>query len=63
MKQVRFYPLDDTYGDEENGILVEEDENDIFVICGCCGGKFPIDEIKITKYYNSWVNFSEYIGD
>lgn len=62
MKQVMFY-------DKENkmvhGGLLMEDGN---IICGCCGGIIPADEIggedndfEIVKIYDSWTNLDEAI--
>ena len=41
------------------GILV----NDEYVICGCCGGVVPIDEVAEMELYKNWVNISdEFMG-
>lgn len=45
------------------GICVEDIDRK-YVICGCCGFIFPINEIEIIKRYADWVNLSEEIkGD
>lgn len=46
-------------GEEEffGGILVDNE----YVICGCCGGVIPIDEIAQMKPYKIWVNISHEI--
>lgn len=64
MKQVRFI-------DKENEVIhggILTDEGDI--ICGCCGGLIPSDEIgpeydhEILEVYNNWMNLDEAIcGD
>ncbi len=62
MKQVMFY---DKANDKIHGGLLTDDEN---IICGCCGGIIPADEIggedddhEILKVYDSWVNLDEAI--
>lgn len=65
MGQVMFY---DKANDMIHGGLLT-DEGDI--ICGCCGGIIPADEIggedndyEIIKVYDFWVNLDETIcGD
>lgn len=54
-KQVKFrvWPNDAPYG----GILVDNK----FVICGCCGGVFGLDEIEILVKYENWVSISDEI--
>ena len=55
-EQVIFY--DYTDNETHGGILVD----DKYVICGCCGGVFDLDEgeIEIASKL-SWVNISEEI--
>lgn len=60
-KQIKFR-------DDENaihgGILVKENSNDGFVICGECGCIFDLDDITIITTYEYWVNLeSEIIGE
>ena len=64
MKQVMFY---DKENDVRHGGLLT-DEGDI--ICGCCGGLIPADEIgeecahQIIQIFDTWVNLDEEIcGD
>lgn len=76
MKQVQFMDLENTNHKGSNvihgGIL--KDNGDI--ICGCCGGLIPSDEIakpgessegkqaEILEVYDTWVNLDEtIIGD
>ena len=64
MKQVKFI-------DKENKVVhggILTDDGDI--ICGCCGGLIPSDEIgpeedhEILEVYDNWVNLDEEIcGD
>lgn len=61
-KQVKFEDADGvTYG----GILVNTG-NESFVICGCCGGIWPMDEegeeFKLIQVYEDWMNISEEIA-
>ena len=60
-RQVRFRSLDDdTYF---GGILVK-DSKESFIICGCCGSIFEMDDIAEIQEYEHWVNISdEIIGD
>lgn len=46
-------------GEDEffGGILVDDE----YVICGCCGGVVPIDEIAQMESYHHWVNISDEI--
>ena len=55
-EQVVFYHYADNT--EYGGILID----DKYVICGCCGGVFELDdgEIEIVAKLN-WVNISEEI--
>lgn len=65
MKQILFY--DKANNMKHGGILMDNGD----VICGCCGGLIPSDEIGgkdddhvILKVYNWWVNIDEEIcGD
>ena len=65
MKQVLFY--DKVNQVKHGGILMDNGD----IICGCCGGIIPADEIggkdddhKILKVYDFWVNLDEEIcGD
>lgn len=62
MKQVLFY---DRVNDvKHGGILMDNGD----IICGCCGGLIPADEIGgedddhvILKEYDSWANLDEAI--
>lgn len=64
MKQVMFY--DKANDEKHGGILLDNGD----IICGCCGGIIPNDEIgeehdhEIIKVFESWVNLDEEIcGD
>lgn len=64
MKQVMFY---DKENDVKHGGILTDDGD---IICGCCGGLIPNDEIgpewdhEILKVYDTWVNLDEEIcGD
>lgn len=42
---------------------VEDLEND-YIICGCCGTIFELDDIEDYSIYKTWVNISdEIIGE
>ena len=62
MKQVMFY--DNANQVKHGGILMDNGD----IICGCCGGIIPADEIggedddhKILKVYDFWINLDEEI--
>ena len=61
-KQVKFQ---DSEGTIFGGILVDTG-NESFIICGCCGGIFPMDEegeeFKLIQVYEDWVSISEEIA-
>ena len=60
-RQVRFRSLDDDayFG----GILIEDGKNS-YIICGCCGSVFEMDDIAEIQEYENWVNISdEIIGE
>lgn len=61
--QVKFKTIYESEDEEFNGILVynKAKPEDSFVICACCGGIFPMDEIEKCERYPTWVNFSEEI--
>lgn len=61
-KQVKFEDADGViYG----GILVNNDPDNAFIICGCCGSIYPMDEegeeFKLIKVYDDWMNINEEI--
>lgn len=65
-KQCKFTDFD---GDVHGGIYVmtngqiEDPEND-YIICGCCGGIFQLDEVENYICYPSWLDISqEIIGE
>lgn len=42
---------------------VEDKEND-YIICGCCGAVFHLDEVESWSVYHSWIDISkEIIGE
>lgn len=53
-RQVKFKDPD---GEILGGILV----NDEFIICGCCGGVFEMEEVTILHRYPDWINISDEI--
>lgn len=64
MKQVKF--IDKANNVIHGGILTDEGD----IICGCCGGLIPSDEIgpeydhEILNVYHTWINLDEEIcGD
>ena len=56
--QVKFKPKDET--DEYKGILIynENEPEEIMIICSCCGGAYPLDEVDSYEKYPTWVDFS-----
>lgn len=64
MKQVLFYDKENDV--RHGGILTDEGD----IICGCCGGLIPSDEIgeeydhQILEIFDCWINLDEEIcGD
>lgn len=64
MKQVMFY--DKANDMKHGGIMTEEGD----IICGCCGGLIPADEIgegydyQIVEVFGTWIDLDEEIcGD
>ena len=53
-KQVKFVDFEN----EIHGGILNENEN--YIICGCCGGVFEKNEVKILKVYD-WINIEEAI--
>lgn len=37
------------------------DRKNSYVICGCCGGIFELDEITILEIFPNWVDLSQEI--
>jgi transcription elongation factor Elf1 len=67
---VRQVKIKDSEGYILGGILVDDDPDNAFVICGCCGSIFPMDEeghedtFQILEIYPDWINISDAIrGD
>ncbi len=63
--QVRFYNPDD--GVWHGGILVKGAPDGDFIICGCCGGIFPLDEMDSPDFdvvpFSEWVDLNAEILD
>lgn len=64
MKQIKFY---DKEADIVHGGILTDDGD---IICGCCGGLIPGDEVGefedhvIIKEYDAWIDLDEaIIGD
>lgn len=53
-KQVKFK---DPEGDILGGIMVDNK----YIICGCCGGVFEVEEVEILEVYKTWLNISDEI--
>ena len=59
----------DCYGDPNGGLYVftngqVEDKDNDYIICGCCGSIFHLDEVESWSIYPEWVNISdEIIGE
>lgn len=63
-RQVKFKIIDPYIGDPEilGGIAQIDDNNNIVsVICGCCGGVFEPTEVKILRIYHNWVDLCDSI--
>lgn len=54
-KQVKFVAL----GEEAimGGILITDGDKE-YVICGCCGGIFEMEDIEILQEFSDWVDIS-----
>ncbi len=66
-KQVKFRIVNDDIGATDEilggiGIYDDDDEDTLVnVICGCCGGVFEPENVKILERYESWVDVSDVI--
>lgn len=62
VKQIRF---EDLVGDIYGGLLVEDIDNNRYIICGHCGQIIYLNEneedYKIIEIYENWVDLSEEI--
>ena len=57
-KQVKFKDM--KKGEFHGGIQLENGD----VVCGCCGGIVPRDEVEVIETYKDWLNLDEEIcGD
>ena len=45
----------------QGGILVAEGLEDAYVICGCCGGIFEMDDVDEMVIFSDWVDVSSEI--
>ena len=61
MKQIKFLDIENDM--VHGGILTDDGD----IICACCGGLIPNDEITgnviILETYLDWIDFSDYIMD
>lgn len=57
-KQVKF--VDAHEHTIHGGILITEGWEQ-YVICGCCGSVFEIEDIEIVKEYPDWIDISDSI--
>lgn len=61
--QVKFREIDTDEPNELGGILVDDGLTS-YVICGCCGGVFSLEEVDILEKYDDWNDLSaEIMGD
>lgn len=68
-RQVRFRIVDSSLGDTTEilgGIGIYEDNADqderlVNVICGCCGGMFEPEEVKILEKFHWWADLVDTI--
>lgn len=63
-RQVKFKITDPYIGDPEilGGIAqIDDDNNIVSVICGCCGGVFEPADVKILRIYDNWVDLCDSI--
>ena len=59
IQQVRFRPQGEQAW--QGGIYINYHLEDAYIICGCCGALFEMDEIEKYELYDNWVNLSEEI--
>ena len=57
IKQVKFKDTNFEGNNILGGIMVDNK----FVICGCCGGVFEVEEVEILEVYKVWLNISDEI--
>lgn len=62
---IRQCKFEDEEGNIFGGIVIDDENNDYeFVLCGCCGSLFEIQDVKIIEIFDTWVNLSdEIIGE
>ena len=56
--QIRFKDLEDG---SINGGIVVDDGSKPYVICGCCGSVFDLDEVEVLDEYDDWNSLSDEI--
>ena len=62
IRQCKFRPIGEQAW--QGGIYLNNDLQTDYVICGCCGGWFEMNEIEEIEIFEDWVNLSaEIIGD
>lgn len=58
VKQCKFK---DKHNNVNGGFLCDFDNGDKYIICGCCGGIFDLNEVEILEIYDNWINLSHEI--
>ena len=55
--QVRFRPI----GEEawQGGIYINNNLEDAYIICGCCGHTYELYDVDEYYFYDNWVDLSE----
>lgn len=57
-KQVKFV---DVYEHTIHGGILITEGNDQYIICGCCGGVFEIEDVEIVEEFPNWIDISDSI--
>ncbi len=57
-KQVKFVDVDEHT--IHGGILIIQGDEQ-YIICGCCGGVFEIEDVEIVKEFPDWIDISDSI--
>ena len=61
IKQVRFRPVGEQAW--QGGIYINNNLEDAYIICGCCGNIFELYDIDEYYFYDEWMNLSEIIKE
>lgn len=57
-KQVKFV---DVYEHTTHGGILIIQGNEKYIICGCCGSVFEMEDVEIVKEFPDWIDISDSI--